>query len=101
MLYSVDIGTPMTTGGQHVVGTMYHIDCHVFSGLSSLLPCFGLFQWLYVHGDSKSDAVFLGPFLQAWPLRHLTESQIFMSHVSLALGLPGDFAYKCSDVQML
>ena len=51
------------------------VDRHVFcSVLASFLPCFVSLQRLYV--DSKRDAVFLGLFLQVWPLRYLTDSQM-------------------------
>jgi len=83
-----------------VVGK-YFVDGHVFSDLASFLPGFGLLQRLHVNGDSECDVVFLGLSLQARPPPYLTDSQLRLSHVSVALGLPGNYAYKRTDQQML
>jgi len=91
LLRSLDVG---------VVGKLF-VDGHVFSDLASFLPGFGLLQRLHVNGDSERDAVFLGLSLQAWPPPYLTDSQLRLSHVSVALGFPGDYAYERTDQQML
>ena len=91
LLRSLDVG---------VVGKMF-VDGHVFSDLASFLPGFGLLQRLRVNGDSERDAVFLGLSVQAWPPPYLTDSQLRLSHVSVALGLPGDYAYERTDLEML
>jgi len=75
--------------------------CLLTSLLSFLVLPFGLLQQLHVHGDSERDAVLLGLSLQAWPPRYLTDSQLRLSHVSVALVLPGDYAYKLTDEQVL
>ena len=71
------------------------------SVLAFFLPCFVSLQRLHV--DSERDADFLSLFLQVWPLRYLTDSQMLEPR-QLAwhwVCLTTDFAYERIDVQML
>ena len=90
-LRSLDVG---------VVGKLF-VEGHVFSDLASFLPGFGLLQRLHVNGESTRDVVFLGLSLQAWPPPYLTDSQLALSFVSVALGLPGNYVNHRTDQQML